>query len=69
LSTIEITVAHRLRGTKRSAPLKSAELIADINPVVRGWGNYYKRARVRKLFNRLNGWTSYSYELPFGKLA
>src|ERR1035437_8382997 len=42
--------------TKRRVPLKTPELIADLNPVIRGWGNYYKRAHVRKLFNRLNGW-------------
>jgi group II intron reverse transcriptase/maturase len=42
--------------TKRRVPLKTPELIASLNPVLRGWGNYYKRAHVRKLFNRLNGW-------------
>ena len=42
--------------TKRRVPLKTQELIASLHPVIRGWGNYYKRAHVRKLFNRLNGW-------------
>lgn len=42
--------------TKRRVPLKTPELIADLNPVIWGWENYYKRAHVRKLFNRLNGW-------------
>src|SRR5271170_391367 len=42
--------------TKRRVPLTTEELIANLNPVIRGWGNYYKRAHVRKLFNRLNGW-------------
>ena len=42
--------------TKRRVPLTTPELIADLNPVIRGWGNYYKRAHVRKLFGRLNGW-------------
>ena len=42
--------------TKRRVPLSTAEMIANLNPVIRGWGNYYKRAHVRKLFNRLNGW-------------
>jgi group II intron reverse transcriptase/maturase len=42
--------------TKRRIPLTTSELIADLNPVIRGWGNYYKRAHVRKLFSRLNGW-------------
>jgi group II intron reverse transcriptase/maturase len=42
--------------TKRRIPLTTSELIAALNPVIRGWGNYYKRAHVRKLFSRLNGW-------------
>src|ERR1700739_982690 len=42
--------------TKRRIPLTTSELIADLNPVIRGWGNYYKRAHVRKLFNKLRGW-------------
>ena len=42
--------------TKRRVPLATTELIASLNPVIRGWGNYYKRAHVRTLFNRLNGW-------------
>ena len=42
--------------TKRSRPLSTAELIAQLNPLLRGWGEYYKRAQVRKLFQRLDGW-------------
>src|SRR3984885_4944612 len=42
--------------TRRHVPLNTSELIANLNPVIRGWGNYYKRAHVRKLFGRLNGW-------------
>jgi group II intron reverse transcriptase/maturase len=42
--------------TKRRAPLKTKELIEELNPVLRGWGHYYKRAHVRKLFHRLDGW-------------
>ena len=42
--------------TKRRVPLKTPELIANLNPVIRGWGNYYQRAHVRKLFHRLDGW-------------
>ena len=32
------------------------ELIDQINPVVRGWGQYYCKAHVRKLFHQLDGW-------------
>jgi len=42
--------------TKRRVPLKTEQLIAELNPLLRGWGEYYKRAHVRKLFNRLDRW-------------
>jgi group II intron reverse transcriptase/maturase len=42
--------------TQRCVPLNTEELIDSINPVLRGWGNYFKRAHVRKLFNRLGRW-------------
>ena len=42
--------------TKRRVPLTTAELIEQLNPVLRGWGHYYKRSHVRKLFNRLDRW-------------
>ncbi len=44
------------RLTRRKAPVSTQELIAEINPVIRGWGQYYCKAHVRKLFNRLNRW-------------
>ena len=42
--------------TKRTIPLKTKELIVGLNPLLRGWGEYYKRAHVRRLFHRLDGW-------------
>jgi RNA-directed DNA polymerase len=42
--------------TRRKAPVNTQELITQINPVIRGWGNYYCKAHVRKLFNRLDRW-------------
>ena len=42
--------------TRRKAPVKTEELIEQINPVIRGWGTYYCKAHVRKLFNQLNRW-------------
>ncbi len=42
--------------TKRRTPLTTTELIEELNPLVRGWGEYYKRAHVRRLFHRLDAW-------------
>jgi RNA-directed DNA polymerase len=42
--------------TKRTTPLKTKELIEELNPLLRGWGEYYKLAHVRVLFNRLDRW-------------
>lgn len=42
--------------TRRKAPISSAELIREINPVIRGWGTYFARAHVRRLFHQLDGW-------------
>jgi group II intron reverse transcriptase/maturase len=43
-------------NTRRRIPLKTSKLIEELNPIVRGWGNYYKRAHVRRLFNQLDRW-------------
>ena len=42
--------------TKRKVPLQTKELIEELNPLLRGWGEYYKRAHVRLLFNRVDRW-------------
>ena len=42
--------------TRRRIAIPLEELIQALNPVVRGWGMYYRRANVRRLFNRLNMW-------------
>lgn len=42
--------------TRRKAPVDTPTLIADINPVIRGWGLYFCKAHVRKLFARLDRW-------------
>jgi RNA-directed DNA polymerase len=44
------------QSTKRTMPLRTKELIEELNPLLRGWGEYYKRAHVRRLFHRLDGW-------------
>jgi group II intron reverse transcriptase/maturase len=42
--------------TRRCVPLKTEQLIEELNPILRGWGEYYKRAHVRTLFHKLDGW-------------
>src|SRR6516164_8055763 len=42
--------------TQRRLPLDTQVLIEGLNPLLRGWGEYYKRAHVRLLFNRLDRW-------------
>jgi Group II intron, maturase-specific domain len=42
--------------TRRSAPRKTAQLIKELNPALRGWVEYYKRAHVRTPFHKLDGW-------------
>ena len=44
------------KRTRRKAPLTTKALIDEINPVIRGWGNYYRKAHVRRLFNQLDRW-------------
>ena len=39
--------------TQRRAPVTLRDMIEVINPILRGWGNYYRKANVRKLFHRL----------------
>lgn len=42
--------------TRRRAPVTTQETIEQINPIIRGWGQYYCKAHIRKLFNRLDRW-------------
>jgi RNA-directed DNA polymerase len=42
--------------TRRRVPVRTKELIEQLNPVLRGWGHHYKRAHVRGLFHQLDGW-------------
>ena len=46
------------RLTRRKAPLKLREVIQRMNPVIRGWGTYYRKAHVRRLFHQLDGGSS-----------
>ena len=43
-------------ATNRRNPKDLEGVLGELNPIIRGWGNYYRRAHVRRLFNRLNHW-------------
>jgi group II intron reverse transcriptase/maturase len=42
--------------TRRKAPVSLGQMIEDLNPLVRGWGNYYASANVAELFDQLDSW-------------
>ena len=43
--------------TKRQQPVNIKEVIEGLNPVVKGWGNYFKIADVNWLYANLDSWT------------
>lgn len=43
-------------ATNRRNPKDLEGLLDELNPIIRGWGMYYRRAHVRRLFHRLDGW-------------
>lgn len=44
------------RLTRRNNGLSTRQQVECLNPLLRGWGNYYRKANVRKLYNRLDRW-------------
>jgi group II intron reverse transcriptase/maturase len=42
--------------TRRQQPKNLEMVIESINPVIRGWGNYFKGGTVKKLFGELDGY-------------
>ncbi len=44
------------RRTRRNAPVPLRRIIEDLNPVIRGWGNYYLIGDVQSLFDDLDQW-------------
>ena len=46
-------IKHR---TRRQQPKNLEMVIASINPVIRGWGNYFKDGTVKKRFEELDGY-------------
>jgi RNA-directed DNA polymerase len=54
--TIERFKSRVRHITTRRNPKTLEGLLDELNPVIRGWGNYFRRAHVRRLYHRLNGW-------------
>jgi group II intron reverse transcriptase/maturase len=44
------------KRTRRLAPVPLREMIEDLNPLLRGWGNYFKVGDVTSLFEDLDKW-------------
>ncbi len=42
--------------TRRQQPINAALLIPRLNPIILGWGNYFKYGNVNKRFTELDGW-------------
>lgn len=42
--------------TRRRSHKTLVQVIAELNPLLRGWGMYYRKAHVMKLFHRLDEW-------------
>ena len=54
--TIERFKSRVRHITKRGNPKTLEGMLDELNPVIRGWVNYFRRAHVRRLFHRLDGW-------------
>ncbi|MEM7784565.1 MAG: group II intron reverse transcriptase/maturase [Planctomycetota bacterium] len=44
------------RITRRNSPVNLAKVISDLNPILRGWGNYFRMANCKTQFRELAGW-------------
>jgi RNA-directed DNA polymerase len=42
--------------TRRNAPVSLEQMIEDLNPLLRGWGNYFAPGDVGRLFDDLDQW-------------
>lgn len=50
---------HELTGVSRSGAKDLAQVIASLNPLLRGWGNYFRTGNAEREFNRMD---TYVYE-------
>jgi group II intron reverse transcriptase/maturase len=47
---------HDLTDAKRSGAKDVKEIVASINPVLRGWGNYFRTGNADREFNAIDGY-------------
>jgi RNA-directed DNA polymerase len=45
---------HEMTDARRSGATDVEEIIASVNPVLRGWGNYFRTANADREFNRID---------------
>jgi len=51
---------ERIRSlTRRKAPLTLTQVIARVNPVMRGWGTFSRKAHIRGLVNQRDRWRAH----------
>ena len=51
------SIREKIRGiTKRSNPWSVEEMVKYLNRILKGWGCYYRRAKVNRIFWRLDKW-------------
>ncbi len=42
--------------TRRTSPVNLEQVITDLNPVLRGWGSYFRMANCKVVYGKLAGW-------------
>jgi len=42
--------------TRRHQPKSMSQIIGELNPIVRGWGNYFLRGNCQRIFDQLDFW-------------
>lgn len=47
---------HDLTNDSRAGVKDVKQMIADLNPVLRGWGNYYRTGTAERWFNQMDGY-------------
>ncbi|MHB8507983.1 MAG: group II intron maturase-specific domain-containing protein, partial [Candidatus Dormibacteria bacterium] len=47
---------HDLTGRNRNGVKDVRDLISDLNPVLRGWGNYFRTGNAAQKFNQLDSY-------------